>query len=47
MTAEWAWAEWARNAKKMYAALLQEGFTEPQALIMVGQMLGTVISAPK
>jgi hypothetical protein len=45
--ADWDWRIWAGNAKKMHKALLEEGCTEPQALIIVGQMLGSLISAPK
>jgi hypothetical protein len=45
--ADWDWRVWASNAKKMHGALLEEGFTEPQALIIVGQMLGALVSAPK
>jgi hypothetical protein len=47
VASDWVWNEWARNARKMYSALIEEGFTEPQALIMVGQMIGAVISTPK
>jgi hypothetical protein len=47
VVADWVWTEWAQNARKMYEALIQQGFTEPQALIMVGQMLGSVVSTSK
>jgi hypothetical protein len=45
--AEWPWREWAGNARRMYEALLEEGFTEPQALIIVGQMVAGVLGTSK
>jgi hypothetical protein len=43
---EMEWDEWARNARRMHQSLLEQGFSEPQALIIVGQMLGSLISTP-
>ena len=45
--AEWPWREWAGNARRMYEALLEEGFAEPQALIIVGQMVAGVLGTSK
>jgi hypothetical protein len=40
------WDQWAMNARRMYKSLLKADFSEPQALIMVGQMLGSLVAAP-
>ena len=44
---DWPWREWAGNARRMHEALLEEGFTEPQALIIVGQMVAGVLGTSK
>lgn len=33
----------ARTFRDMYVALVAEGFTEPQALVMIGQTISAVI----
>jgi hypothetical protein len=40
------WDQWAMNARRMYKSLLKQDFSEPQALIIVGQMLGALVATP-